>query len=78
MAGSGAGQTHDHAVIPGKDGELTEARHKVPSSSDVASYEDAERENREWVHRSRAPSPHESSMPEGGPSEESKRVEVLY
>jgi len=44
--------THDNAVIPGKDGKLTQASDEVPSSSDVASYEDAERENREWVHRS--------------------------
>jgi len=65
MVGSRAGgYTHDHAVIPGEDGELTKASNEVPSSGDVASYEDAERENGEWVHRSRAVS-YESSMPKG-------------
>ena len=55
MVGLGAaGLTHHHAVIPGEDGELTEASNEVPSSGDVTSYEDAERENGEWVHRSRA------------------------
>ena len=37
--------TYNNSVIPGKDGKLIEASDKIPSSSDVASYEDAERED---------------------------------
>ncbi len=47
----GASATHDHSVIPGKDGKLIEAGDEVPSSGDVASYEDAKGQDGEGVHR---------------------------
>ena len=47
----GAG-TDDNAVFPGEDGELIETSDEVPAGGDVASYEDAEGEDREGVHKS--------------------------
>lgn len=42
---------HNHSVVPGEDGKFIEAGNKVPSSGDVASYEDAEGQRGERVHR---------------------------
>ena len=42
---------YNHSVVPGKDGELIEAGDKIPSSGDVASYEDAKSQDGEGVHR---------------------------
>lgn len=42
--------TYNDAVVPGENGELSELCDKVPTSGDVTSYEDAEREDRERVH----------------------------
>lgn len=39
------------SVVPGKDGKLVEARNEVPSSGDVAGYEDGKADDREGVHR---------------------------
>lgn len=44
--------THNNSVVPGKDGKLIKASNEIPSSSDVASYENAKSEDREGVHRS--------------------------
>jgi hypothetical protein len=41
---------YNHSVVPGKDGKLIEAGDKVPSSGDVASYEDAKSQDGEGVH----------------------------
>lgn len=38
-------------MFPGKYGQLIEACNKIPTRSCVASYEDAEGEDREGVHR---------------------------
>lgn len=41
---------YNHSVVPGKDGKLIEAGDQVPSSGDVASYEDAKSQDGEGVH----------------------------
>jgi hypothetical protein len=43
--------THDHSVVPGKDGQLIEAGDEVPSGGDVAGDEDAKSQDGEGVHR---------------------------
>lgn len=45
------GPTHNNTVLPGEEEKLIETGDKVPASSDVASYEDAEGEDGEGVHR---------------------------
>lgn len=40
-SGGRGGVAYDHSVVPGKDGKLIEASDEIPSSGDVASYEDA-------------------------------------
>lgn len=45
--------THHDAVIPSKNGKFIQSCNKVPSGSYVAGDEDAEGEDREWVHQSR-------------------------
>lgn len=47
--------THDNTVFPGENGKLIEASNEIPTGSDVASDEDAEREDRKGVHRSAIP-----------------------
>ncbi len=44
-------ETHNNTVVPGKYGKLIEASDEIPSSSDVASYEDAESKDGKGVHR---------------------------
>lgn len=43
--------TYHYAVFCGEYGKLIEAGDKIPTRGDVASYEDAKREDREGVHR---------------------------
>lgn len=45
------GDAYNDSVVPGEDGKFIEARDKIPSSGDVASYEDTKGEDGEWVHR---------------------------
>jgi hypothetical protein len=46
--------THYHSVIPGKERKLIKAGDEIPARGDVTRDEDAEGEDREGVHRSRA------------------------
>lgn len=51
IAPLGDGSTHDHSVVPSEDGKFIEAGNKIPSSSDVASYKNAQSQDGEGVHR---------------------------
>lgn len=51
----GAESTHNNTVFPRENGKLIEASDKIPTSGDIASYKDAERKDREGVHRSAIP-----------------------
>lgn len=42
--------THNHAVIPGEDGEVAKSGDKIPPGSDITCKEDPESEDRNWVH----------------------------
>lgn len=47
--------TYDDTVFPGKNGKFIKTSNQIPTGSDVASDEDAERQNRKGVHRSAIP-----------------------
>lgn len=48
-----SGSTAYHnTVIPGEDSKLIQPCDEIPSGGNVASDEDAESENGEWVHQS--------------------------
>lgn len=53
--GRGALATHNDTVFPSKDGKFIETSDQIPTGSNVASDEDAERQNRKGVHRSAIP-----------------------
>lgn len=49
--GGDQGAAYNHSVGPSEYGKLIEAGNQVPSSGDVASYEDAKSQDGEGVHR---------------------------
>lgn len=49
--GKAPNATYGNLIFPGKNGKLIQASDEVPARSSVASYKDAEGEDREWVHR---------------------------
>jgi hypothetical protein len=50
-SGRGLVATYDDSVVPGENRKLIETSNKIPSSGDVASYEDSKGEDGEGVHR---------------------------
>lgn len=43
-------RAYNYTVFPGKNSKLIEAGDKVPTGGNITRYEDADGENREWVH----------------------------
>ncbi|KAG6013951.1 hypothetical protein E4U54_006069 [Claviceps lovelessii] len=51
LVDASAKESYHNSVLSGKNGQFIEAGDKIPPRSYVASYKDAEGEDREWVHR---------------------------